>query len=399
MKKMSGNLAKVLVISLATVLPLITSSTALSAVCSAPDIQAAIPDVAVTNLASGFNQPVFLTHEPDNTDHVYIIEQPGRVQQLSFKKKSGKIFLDIRNKVSSGGEKGLLSLAFHPEYKNNGLFYVNYTRSSLLRLETVIAEYKRGSDGLADPGSERVVLTIKQPYGNHNGGQINFGPDGFLYIGMGDGGAGNDPINAGQDNTTLLGAMLRIDVDKKDNGREYAIPDDNPFIGKSGTRPEIWAYGLRNPWRFSFDAANGMLFVADVGQNAIEEIDVIQKGGNYGWRVMEGNICTPGIDEDCNKDDSFIAPIDTYSHDEGRSVTGGYVYRGKDIPDLCGVYLYADYVSRALWGIRTDGKTLGSKRKLMTLPGNPSSFGEDADREIYILDHRGGKLLRLIPAK
>lgn len=378
---------------------LISSSVTAAVLCESPDNNAAIPDVTVVQLASGFSQPVFLTHEPGNSEHIYIIEQTGLIQQLSFTQRRGKVFLDISNKVSSGGERGLLSMAFHPDYMSNGLFYVNYTRASLTRLETVIAEYRRGSDGLANPQSERVLLTITQPYANHNGGQISFGPDGYLYIGMGDGGAADDPINAGQDTSTLLGAMLRIDVNNKDKGLEYAIPKDNPFIGRAGYRPEIWAYGLRNPWRFSFDAGNGLLYAADVGQNAVEEIDIIQKGGNYGWRVMEGNTCTAGVEPDCKKDPAFIAPIESYTHAEGRSVTGGYVYRGKTIPGLCGVYLYADYVTSTLWGLRYDGKSVGTKKVMMKLPGNPSSFGEDGGHELYVLDHRGGKLLRIIPAK
>jgi glucose/arabinose dehydrogenase len=250
---------------------------------------------------------------------------------------------------------------------------------------------------------------IKQPWGNHNGGQLAFGPDGYLYIATGDGGAGNDPNNNGQNRNTLLGTILRIDVDRRDGERAYGIPPDNPFVNTPGARPEIWAWGLRNPWRFSFDRLTGELYAADVGQDDVEEIDIIERGRNYGWRIMEGNICTPGVNPDC-KPQGLTPPIYTYDHAVGRSITGGYVYRGQRFAELCGVYLYGDFVSQAIWGLRVKNgkvmqhKTLFAARSLLRLAVDYfrddglliSSFGEDEAGEVYVASYESGRVYRIV---
>jgi glucose/arabinose dehydrogenase len=261
----------------------------------------------------------------------------------------------------------------------------------------VISEFRaRSGSDEADAGSERVLLTVRQPYPNHNGGDIHFGPDGKLYIGLGDGGSGDDPHGNGQNPGSLLGKMLRIDVDRPDPGKAYGVPPDNPFTGRAGAAPEVWALGLRNPWRFSFDPATGRLYAGDVGQSAREEIDLIEKGRNYGWNIMEGTICTPGVNPDCDTA-GLEKPILDYPRSEGTTVIGGRVYRGRSIPGLCGVYLYADYGSGRVWGLRYDGKTAAGLGTLIESGRPVSSFGEDGERELYLVDYRG-EILKIAPA-
>ncbi|MFP5348760.1 MAG: PQQ-dependent sugar dehydrogenase [Gammaproteobacteria bacterium] len=349
-----------------------------------------IPDIALTEVASGFKYPVHASG--DGGGRLFVVEQPGVIRAVENGKAATQPFLDIRHKVESGGEKGLLSIAFHPKYKTNGFFFLNYTTRSGGQLYTIVSRWKRGAAGRGDPASEQVLLKIEQPYSNHNGGQLAFGHDGYLYIGMGDGGSGDDPRNHGQNLATLLGKMLRIDVDRPAAGKPYGIPADNPFLDRRDTPPEIYAYGLRNPWRFSFDAGNGRLYLADVGQNVKEEIDVIEKGGNYGWRVMEADICTPGVNKRCTP--IGILPIYSYFQSEGRSVTGGFVYRGSRYPALCGTYLYGDYVSGNIWGLRYDGRKVTTQRRLLDTNHNISSFGQGDDLELYVVDH-GGRVLRI----
>ncbi len=356
----------------------------------------AIPGIALHEAASGLRNAVHITHAGDGTRRLFVVEQEGRIRVLENGRLRETPFLDISERVASGGEKGLLSVAFHPRYAQNGRFYVNYTTRDR-GLYTIIAEFTRRTHEAADPASERALLRIEQPYGNHNGGQLAFGPDGYLYIGMGDGGAANDPFDHGQRPQTLLGALLRIDVAERSDTLPYRVPADNPFVGRRGYRPEIWAYGLRNPWRFSFDFATGRLFLADVGQDAEEEIDLIRKGGNYGWNIMEGTICTPAVNRSCNKS-RFEPPIFSYSHPEGFSITGGFVYRGTMIPGLCGVYIYADYVSERIWGLRYDGGRVTRQRELLRARAAVSSFGEDEGGELYVADHRGGRILKIVPA-
>jgi glucose/arabinose dehydrogenase len=353
---------------------------------------APIPGIQLVKVVGGLHRPVHLTHMDD--DRLVVTEQAGRVRIIEHGKLLPKPFLDIRNRVSSGGERGLLSIAFPPDYRRSGVFYVDYT-SRRGGLHTVISRFRRASSDDADPGSEEILLTVPQPYSNHNGGQLAFGPDGYLYIGLGDGGSANDPRGNGQNPDSLLGAILRIDVSRAQPPLAYAIPKDNPFVNRPGHRPEIWAWGLRNPWRFSFDRATGRLFAADVGQDEVEEIDIIRKGGNYGWNVMEGNQCTPAVNERCDPS-PYNPPLFTYRHPLGYSITGGFVYRGSAIPGLCGVCLYADYVTGNIWGLRSDRDKVSRQMRLIRNRGlHISSFGEDIRGELYAVDHSTGIVYRV----
>jgi glucose/arabinose dehydrogenase len=292
----------------------------------------------------------------------------------------------------SGGERGLLGLAFHPKHRQNGRFFVNYTRRD--DGATVLAEYRRQGLSLQASTEERTLMVVPQPYANHNGGMVAFGPDGLLYIGLGDGGSGGDPQNRAQNPAELLGKILRIDVD---GAPPYAIPSDNPFA-RAGGRPEIFASGVRNPWRFSFDRATGALWLADVGQNKWEEIDLVTRGGNYGWRIMEGKHCFLSA-KDCHVE-GLIMPVSEYGHDQGRcSVTGGYVYRGRNLPALQGSYLFGDYCSGELFVVPVEnGVATGSEPRLLRKSKmRISSFGEDETGEVYVVDHRGA-LYRLGPS-
>lgn len=362
----------------------------------APSLAASPAAIRLEAVAEGLDQPLGLFHAGDGSGRIFIVEQPGTIRILDKGKRLEAPFLDIRDRVTSGGEKGLLGLAFHPKFRENRRFFVNYT-SPAGGLHTVISEFTAGPSGKTDPASERILLTIPQPFSNHNGGQIAFGPDGFLYIGMGDGGAGNDPHGNGQKLTTLLGKMLRIDVDQKSKEKGYGIPPDNPFVGKENVLPEIWAYGLRNPWRFSFDFKSGLLYVGDVGQNAREEIDIIRRGGNYGWSPMEGTICTPGVNPNCDKS-RFEPPILDYPRSDGTTVIGGHVYRGKAVPGLAGAYVYGDFGSGRIWSFRYDGKRLSDHRLLLESKLNISSFGEDETGELYVVD-LSGAVLKVAPGK
>ncbi|MGA0559985.1 PQQ-dependent sugar dehydrogenase [Larkinella sp. VNQ87] len=339
-----------------------------------------------------FKQPVELTHAGDGTNRLFVIEQEGRIRvfENNASTKTAETYLDIANKVASGGEMGLLGLAFHPDFKQNGYFFVNYTKNN--PRETVIARFKADpTANRVDPATETVLLKFEQPYANHNGGKIAFGPDGFLYIATGDGGSGGDPQNNSQNLKSYLGKMLRIDVNKTDKGN-YGIPADNPFASNADAMPEIYAYGLRNPWRFSFDAETGLLWAGDVGQNSLEEIDIIKKGGNYGWRLKEGQECY-NPRNDCNRG-QLIDPIHQYPRDEGISVTGGVVYRGSALPELKGKYLYADFGSGRVWALSVNGEQKTGNQMLARDGGPVSAFGEDANREVYLLDHTTGTIKR-----
>ncbi|HYZ84200.1 MAG TPA: PQQ-dependent sugar dehydrogenase, partial [Bryobacteraceae bacterium] len=299
-------------------------------------------DLRLTQIVSGLDFPTYLTHAGDSSDLLFVTEQHGRIRIIQNGILREQPFLNITGRVLCCGERGLLSVAFPPDYANKRYFYVNYT--STPAGATVISRFRTNSDGLtADPNSEQILLTIPQPYANHNGGLNKFGPDGFLYIGMGDGGSSNDPHNNAQNLQSLLGKMLRIDVESSLDA--YRIPPSNPFANGSGGRGEIWAYGLRNPWRFSFDRLTGDLFIADVGQDTLEEVDfqpASSKGGeNYGWRVLEASRCNiPPAD--CRRQGTVL-PIFEYGRSEGVSITGGYVYRGSRFPNAQGTYLVADY--------------------------------------------------------
>lgn len=332
-----------------------------------------------------FTRPVDLQHPGDNTNRLFVVEQAGVISvfQNDPSVTTKKVFLDIRNKVDDqGNEEGLLGVAFHPDFESNGFFYVNYTASNPER--TVISRFEISQDvDQADAASELVILSFEQPYSNHNGGQVSFGSDGYLYIGVGDGGSGGDPHDHGQDLKTLLGSILRIDVNKTENGNQYGIPADNPFAGNNeGYREEIYAYGLRNPWRFSFDPVTNRLWTGDVGQNAYEEIDVIVKGGNYGWNTMEGIHCFEPANG-CDRS-GLKVPIHEYPRGQGISVTGGFVYRGPTLAELRGSYIYADYASGSVWALDHSNMSKPVNTQLMSTELNISSFGVDKNNELYL---------------
>jgi glucose/arabinose dehydrogenase len=348
--------------------------------------------VAFPNLS--FDRPVDFQHSNDNTNRIFVVEQKGEI--FVFKNESAtsnkKAFLDIRNKVDDdGNEEGLLGLAFHPAYKTNGYFYLNYTASNPNR--TVISRFKVSSNSEeADPSSEVVLLEFPQPYSNHNGGQIAFGPDGYLYIATGDGGSGGDPKGNGQNRSTLLGKILRIDVDHEQGGKRYAIPADNPFATSTEHAKEIFAYGLRNPWRFSFDATTKKLWAGDVGQGSREEIDIIENGKNYGWNTMEGRDCF----EPSNgcKTQGLTLPVWQYGRNDGNSITGGFVYRGQRLSELKGKYIYADFGSGNIWSLDSTGSSNPANTKLLRSDLQISSFGVDEKNELYMCAF-DGKIYRL----
>jgi glucose/arabinose dehydrogenase len=364
--------------------------------------------VASALVGEGFKQPVHLTAPPNVLDRVYVVEQAGVIRILQNGKIVPKPFLDIQDRVKAGGERGLLSLAFHPSYAENRRFFVYYTDRNG---DLITAEFTRGSDpDRADVSTERRILAIEhRKYANHNGGQLAFGPDRFLYIGTGDGGSGGDPDNHGQNLGSLLGKLLRIDVDKRGGERPYAIPPSNPFIKRKGAAPEIWAYGLRNPWRFSFDRATGDVYIADVGQNSWEEVNVqpasSHGGENYGWRLMEGLHCfNPPVK--CPTD-GLTSPVFEYPTGPSGTITGGVVYRGCRMPNLHGTYFYSDYMKGFIRTFRYDqgqatkpddvtrqltAASRGGKHSI-------SSFGEDGRGEVYFLDHQRGEIYQVIPTR
>jgi len=308
----------------------------------------------------------------------YVLEQPGRI--LTFREGDARatVFLDIRDHVEFGGEKGLLGFAFAPDFAQSGIFFLDYTRGGPLRTE--ITSFT-SSNAVADNASEKLILEIGQPFDNHNGGQIAFGPDGYLYIGMGDGGSGGDPMRNGQNRNVLLAKLLRINVSDR---TRYTVPADNPFAAGGG-RGEIWAYGLRNPWRFSFDTATGALWLADVGQDSYEEIDVVTRGANYGWNIMEGMHCYNASRCDMT---GLTYPVAEYDHTEGCSVTGGFVHRGA-APDLSGVYFFGDYCSGRIWGLRLQGGRVVALAQIAKANFQISSFAQDRAGEVYVLQYAG----------
>ncbi|MFN3872309.1 MAG: PQQ-dependent sugar dehydrogenase [Ignavibacterium sp.] len=349
--------------------------------------------VAFPNLT--FSNPLYLDHAGDGSNRIFVVEQAGRIKVFPNNSSvtTTKTFLDITDRVTSGGETGLLGLAFHPNFESNGYFYVNYTAPSPLR--TVVSRFQVTSNpDSANKNSELILLTFNQPYSNHNGGCITFGPDGYLYIATGDGGSGGDPQNNAQNITNLLGKILRIDVDNPQAPLNYGIPPTNPFADSTNTsiRKEIYAYGLRNPWRMSFDPNTGWLWAADVGQNQWEEIDIITNGGNYGWRCYEGN--HPYNTSGCNG--TYIFPVWEYSHSEGISITGGYVYRGQNVPELFGKYIYGDYGSRKVWALTYDGVNPPTNTHITTAAGSISSFGVDQNNELYLVSFNG-KIYNFLP--
>jgi glucose/arabinose dehydrogenase len=364
------------------------------------------PQTETYNLAEAFprltfDMPVELTSPEDGTDRIFVVEQRGVIQVFpnSPAAQKSSVFLDIEKQVHSGGETGLLGMAFHPDYKTNGYFYLNYTTGD--PLETIISRFKvSASDpNIADPKSETVLLRFRQPWSNHNGGKVAFGNDGFLYIGTGDGGSGGDPGNRAQDRKELLGKILRIDVNKSLATMNYAIPDDNPYKGnKEGYREEVYAYGMRNPWRFSFDSVTGQLWAGDVGQNEFEEIDVIENGGNYGWHIMEANKCYRSVT--CNKD-KLKSPIFNYRQgsDTGSSITGGYICRDKNLPGLTGKYIYGDFVTGNIWALTHANNETIKNELIAKISGGLPSFGEDSKRNLYVISYNPGKIYTLSQIK
>ena len=337
-------------------------------------------------VTTGLSHPLYLTHAADGSGRLLLVEQEGSIRIVEHGTLLKEPFLDITDRVLSGGERGLLGLAFHPDYRRNGRFFVSYTRKPYGA--TVVAEYHRAETPTQSLPGERILMLIGQPYPNHNGGMIVFGPDGYLYIGRGDGGSGGDPQNRAQNQAELLGKILRIDVDR---GDPYGIPSDNPFVTE-GSRPEIFAYGLRNPWRFSFDRETAELWAADVGQDKWEEIDLVQRGKNYGWRIMEGTHCY-APESGCDPT-GLTLPVAEYGHQNGRcSVIGGYVYRGKKSPALKGWYLFGDFCSGEIFGLRPRATGLSpvvqEPHVLAKTRLSISSFGEDEEGELYVVGREG----------
>ncbi len=370
---------------------------------------AGVTPVAGTSLTTelvtgGLSMPVLAVAPRFDRDRLFVVEQSGTIRIL----KNGVLlptpFLDLSTQIACCGEQGLLGLAFHPDFVRNGRFFVSYTTANA----DVLARFTVGSDpDVADPMSEAILLSIPDPFGNHNGGMVAFGPDGYLYYGTGDGGSADDPLESGQDPTQLLGKMLRVDADV-DAMPFYAIPPTNPYAGQDPSRGEIWALGLRNPWRWSFDRGTGDLYIADVGQNAWEEVDVVSSGTpggvNFGWDVFEGNgHCHEGP---CpSPPTGFTMPVIEYDHGQGCSITGGFVYRGCALPDLHGTYFYSDYCTGFLRTFRgvSGGVAQNTQDRTQELApptgaiSNVSGFGEDARGEVYVLDYADGELYRIIP--
>jgi glucose/arabinose dehydrogenase len=352
-------------------------------------------------VVGGLNSPLDLQSAPGDRGRLFVVEQAGRIRVVRGGSLLGAPFLDIAARVGSGGERGLLGLAFHPQYGSNGRFFVNYTDRNG---DTHISEFRapNPTSDAADAASERELMFVRQPFANHNGGGLTFGADGFLYIGLGDGGSAGDPLGNAQNLGTRLGKMLRIDVN---GAAPFTVPPDNPFIGRAGALPEIWAYGLRNPWRFAFDRSTGDLFIGDVGQNALEEIDVglaSRRGGeNYGWNTAEGSRCF-NPSSGCSMT-GLTGPVAEYGRADGFSVTGGVVYRGCRMPGYSGHYFYADYGTGLIRSFRLDaGRAVEPRDWTAALSGagrairNPSSFGLDADGEVYIVDY-DGEIYRIEP--
>ncbi|GAP09534.1 glucose/sorbosone dehydrogenases [Bellilinea caldifistulae] len=356
----------------------------------------AFPAVAAfdwVTIAGGLRRPTDFADPNDGSGRLLVLEQPGLIRVIADGQLQERPFLDLTDRVgANSSEQGLLGIALDPDYAENGIFYLNYTDKNG---NTVVSRFRRSADGTSgDPQSEQVLLYVEQPYANHNGGDLEFGPDGYLYIGLGDGGSAGDPQRRAQNNQTLLGKMLRLDV----RGQTlYAIPPDNPFADGNGGRQEIWANGLRNPWRYTFDRLTGDLYIADVGQNKYEEINFVPAGSppglNFGWHYREA---THPFADTPPAGLSLYDPVHEYGRNDGCSVTGGYVYRGSQLPEFYGVYLFGDYCNGFVWGMLRDSNGNWVVERLFQLGANISSFSEDAQGELYLLDHRSGSIYKLI---
>ncbi len=363
---------------------------------AADHTSAAAASFRLSRVKTGLGDAIGVYHAPGQANRLYLVQQSGTIRVLQRGKLVGTPFLDISGDVKSGGEQGLLGLAFHPDYARNGRFYVYYTNSSGDQQQVV--EYRRGANGRANPASARVLLSMDDHMENHNGGHMVFGPDGFLYIGTGDGGGAGDPDDNAQNRDSLLGKILRIDVNSRAPGKQYGIPANNPFVGGGGA-PEVYAYGLRNPWGFSFDRARGDIWIGDVGQNDIEEVDFRLRGGargvNFGWNAFEGR--SPFDGGGPIQGSAPVGPVAQYTHDEGCSITGGFVYRGTRVPALRGRYVFADFCSGKLWTMRAGPKP-GPKRddtgRLGVTLSNVTGFGEGLNGDLYVLAN--GSLYRFV---
>ncbi len=356
--------------------------------------RSASPDGSQYTLAQyigGYTRPLFITHAGDGTNRMFVVEQGGRIYVLEGGQQQATPFLDVSALVStSANERGLLGLAFHPDYASNGIFFVNYTDRAG---DTSVARYHISADpNAADPNSAQIILHIDQPYENHNGGDIAFGPDGYLYVGMGDGGSAGDPERNGQNPASLLGKILRLDVNVP---QPYGIPADNPSATNPDIAPEVWALGIRNPWRFSFDRLTGDLYIGDVGQNQWEEVDFQAAGTdggiNFGWNIMEGSHRYSGEPVI----EGLTDPIAEYSHAEGCAITGGYVYRGAALPELQGVYFFGDYCTGTIWATYRDDNGEWQTNRFLESGQIISSFGEDESGELYVVNH-GGNIWKLV---
>jgi glucose/arabinose dehydrogenase len=348
---------------------------------------------SLETVAEGLDRPVFVADPGDDSGRLFVVEQSGTIRIMHEGEVDPEPFLDISGLIATGNsEQGLLGLAFDPSYEENGEFYVAYTANQGEGSgDNTLARYRVAADDpdRADPDSAEVLLAIPDPFPNHNGGMLAFGPDGHLYVATGDGGAGGDPLGNGQNPDALLGKILRLEVSNRAEGDPYAIPEDNPFVDGGGA-PEVWAWGLRNPWRFSFDRETGDLWIADVGQNWIEEVSMLPAGepggANLGWNVLEGTACF--ADDECDPS-PFVAPVAEYTHEQGCSVTGGYVYRGEAFPTLRGTYLFADYCTGLLWGLGLDANGEWALSEPIETGRNISSFSEDAAGGLYLIDLNG----------
>lgn len=388
-------------VTLAAVAVLVAGCSSTPATGPAAPATAAAPGsppaaIGTAKVVGGFERPTFVTNAGDGRNRLFVVEKAGRIRIVENGVVAPTPFLDISSIVTSeGNEQGLLGLAFHPDFERNGRFFVAYDAKNN---DNTVAEYvvSKTDPQRADPASGRVLFGQPDVFSNHNGGMLAFGPDGYLYISMGDGGAGGDPNGNAQNLGSLLGKLLRIDVNVPGTAATpYGIPPDNPFVGRAGARPEIWAYGLRNPWRFSFDATTGDVWIGDVGQNLFEEIDFQPAGSrggeNYGWRTMEATHCFEG--DGCDQT-GLVPPVAEYGRDDGCSVIGGYVARGPAMAPIDGLYLYTDYCSGNLWSLRRDGTTF-VKTQLPKGPSNISSFGTGEDGAIYLTGDADGTLYRL----
>jgi glucose/arabinose dehydrogenase len=353
--------------------------------------------ISLQLVASGLTAPLDLEQPNDGSGRLFVVEQGGTIKILKNGALLPQPFLNISNRIIVQGEMGLLGITFNPSYLTNRKLYVNYVRNLAGQFQSVIAEYQASAadPNHSDPATERILLTVDQVsnFPNHKAGQLAFGPDGFLYFGLGDGGSGGDPFGHGQNTQILLGKMMRIDVNSTSPGRQYAIPPHNPFAAGGGL-PEIYAFGFRNPWRFSFDLPSGRLFVADVGQDSFEEIDIVEKGSNYGWNIMEGDHCF-NPPSGCNMA-GLSLPITEISHPEGEAVIGGFVYHGQAMPALNGVYVFGD-LNGKIWTLTENPPNTFTRSHLMDAGFNISSFGRDAAGELYVVDISAGRVLKIVP--